>query len=74
MEKAKIYYGSIAVVAVAGLLAFYFLYYKPAQIRANCFAEAEFSLSAIKITDDAERQQFIDGDYRNCIHRFGLEK
>jgi len=74
MEITKVYYALVAVDVVAGLLTFYFLTYKPAQIRANCVAEAEFSLSAIKITDDAERQQFIDGDYRNCIHRFGLEK
>ena len=48
--------------------------YRPSHIRAQCMAEAEFNPQTSSASDEAQRQQFIDTYYQNCLHRFGIEK
>lgn len=45
----------------------------PSNIRAQCFAEAEFTPQAINTADDAQRYKFIDEYYKSCLHRMGVE-
>lgn len=60
-------------VLVLGFI-FYWYSYKPSNTRAKCLAEAEFTPTAMLISDEMERQNFLDTYYQNCIRKFGLEK
>lgn len=69
----KQYLGLVAVLVVAGAIAFYWYAYRPSQIRERCYAEAEFDQRAISQPDDAKRRDFINGYYADCLKRFGIE-
>jgi len=68
----------LTVVNILALLLNIFITYgfsyKPSHIREQCIAEAEFTPTATLMSDEMERQKFIDTYYQNCIRRLGLEK
>ncbi|GEM_PF-1310885 len=68
----------LTVVNILALLLNIFITYgfsyKPSHIREQCIAEAEFTPTATLMSDEMERQKFIDTYYQNCIRRFGIEK
>ena len=61
-------------VLLANILLTYDISYKPSRVREKCIAEAEFAPTATLMSDEMERQTFIDKYYQNCIRRFGVER
>lgn len=68
----------LTIVNIAALLLnIFFTYifsYQPSHIRKQCIGEAEVTPTATLMSDEMERQKFIDTYYQNCIRRLGIEK
>lgn len=61
-------------ILIVILFFFYWYSYRPQDIRSMCLAEAESNPSNASISSDRYRFEAIDLYYRNCLHRWGLEK
>ncbi len=72
MNKSAVFIGVIILFLTAGF--FYWFSYRPEKIRANCLAESEMNPTTISISNDVDRQTYIEAGYKNCIRSFGLEK
>ena len=73
MNNKSLYALLLVITLILGF-SFYWYSYRPGHIRSQCLAEAEFDQSGFKTPDDQERARIIDSYYKNCLHRFGLEK
>lgn len=69
MDKKILVIGVILIVS--GFAVFWF-FVRPANIKQECFAEAEFSKEAINEMDSSARQKNIDNYYKNCLRRRGV--
>lgn len=81
-EMAKPWYLKVeswlVIVNILALIVNIFItYWHPlssTRIREQCLVEGELNPTAVSISDDSSRFKYIDDYYKNCLHRFGLEK